>query len=136
MWQKQCGTQSFGIVFEFKKLVLTHLYTRFSLGLHVESLELQTRFIKLIKKKNSGHKYRFVSAGIRPGHGPKSRDCPGHSGTLGNYECYYSKESCQCLLTQKRESTCVSVLEPNILSLNEFSHEWVSLDHNSITRPF
>ena len=32
-----------------------------------------------------GHKYCFVSIGTQPGHGPKFRDCPGHSRTLGNY---------------------------------------------------
>ena len=28
----------------------------------------------------------FVSTRTQPGHRPKFRDCPGHSGTLGNYE--------------------------------------------------
>ena len=35
--------------------------------------------------RNPGHYRRFVSTGTRPGQMQKFRDCPGHSGTLGNY---------------------------------------------------
>ena len=42
-------------------------------------------------------------------------------------QSYCSKESYQCLLTRKKESTCVSGLKPNTVSLNELSHEWVRL---------
>ena len=36
--------------------------------------------------RNPGHYRLFVSTGTRPGQMQKFRDCPGHSGTLGNYE--------------------------------------------------
>ena len=35
--------------------------------------------------RNPGHYRLFVSTGTRPGQMQKFRDCPGHSGTLGNY---------------------------------------------------
>ena len=36
--------------------------------------------------RNPGHYRLFVSTGTRPGQMQKFRDCPGHSGALGNYE--------------------------------------------------
>ena len=40
--------------------------------------------------RNPGHYRLFVSTGTRPGQMQKFRDCPGHSGTLGNYGvCVY-----------------------------------------------
>ena len=57
-----------------------------------------TRLISLVETKdaiyvllssksarNPGHYRLFVSTGTRPGQMQKFRDCPGHSGTLGNY---------------------------------------------------
>ena len=41
--------------------------------------------LKICEK--SGHYRLFVSTGTRPGQMQKFRDCPGHSGTLGNYVC-------------------------------------------------
>ena len=35
--------------------------------------------------RNPGHYRLFVSTRTRPGQMQKFRDCPGHSGTLGNY---------------------------------------------------
>ena len=39
-----------------------------------------------------GHYRLFVSTGTRPGQMQKFRDCPGHSGTLGNYVTIRSGE--------------------------------------------
>ena len=37
-------------------------------------------------KRWLAYKFRdFASTGTPPGQGPNSRDCPGHSGTVGNY---------------------------------------------------
>ena len=35
--------------------------------------------------KIPGHKYYFVPTRTQAGHKPKFRDCPGQTGTLGNY---------------------------------------------------
>ena len=35
--------------------------------------------------KIPGHKYYLVPTGTQAGHRPKFRDCPGQTGTLGNY---------------------------------------------------
>ena len=55
--------------------------------------ELRTVVRGLKELKSSGewkrwlaYKFRdFASTGTPPGQGPNSRDCPGHSGTVGNY---------------------------------------------------
>ena len=41
--------------------------------------------LRLKSARNPGHYRLFVSTGTRPGQMQKFRDCPGHSGTLGNY---------------------------------------------------
>ena len=51
--------------------------------------KIHLRFYVLLSSKsarNPGHYRLFVSTGTRPGQMQKFRDCPGHSGTLGNYE--------------------------------------------------
>ena len=58
--------------------------TKFSPGLQMESLQLHVQgFVKFMKIP--GHKYYFVSTGTQSGYRLKFRDCPSHSGTLGNY---------------------------------------------------
>ena len=55
--------------------------TRFSLELQMESCGSS----KLKVCEIQGHKYYFVSTGTQQEHGHKLRDCPSHSGSLGNY---------------------------------------------------
>ena len=56
--------------------------TGFSWDHHGIFATLSSRLVK----KNPGHKYYFVLARTQAGHRSKFRDCPGQTGTLGNYE--------------------------------------------------
>ena len=52
------------------------------------SVESKDAIYVLLSSKSArkpGHYRLFVSTGTRPGQMQKFRDCPGHSGTLGNY---------------------------------------------------
>ena len=54
--------------------------------------------------RDPGHYWLFVSTGTRPGQMQKFRDCPGHSGTLGNHGVLlfntisYPWPCCECFL--------------------------------------
>ena len=52
----------------------------------VETKDAICVLLSLKSARNPGHYRLFVSTGTRPGQMQKFRDCPGHSGTLGNYE--------------------------------------------------
>ena len=54
--------------------------TGFSWDHHGIFATLSSRLVKI-----PGHKYYFVPTGTQAGHRPKFRDCPGQTGTLGNY---------------------------------------------------
>ena len=59
--------------------------TGFSWDHGMESLQLSSRLVRIL-----GHKYYFVPTGTQAGHRPKFRDCPGQTGTLGNYVAQWS----------------------------------------------
>ena len=59
--------------------------TEFSWGHHGIFATLSSRLVKKKPKKLRDVSTIFLPTGTQAGHRPKFRDCPGQTGTLGNY---------------------------------------------------